>query len=204
MKTNAMPKADFVTGILLFLTGIYMVLEGMRMPPAGGFIEAGGEPGRVPILLGCILSLLSGLLIVRSTMHGGHRLSNNKALSKNSKAGLIRSTLTAAGCSLYALGLLGSTFLGLSIRYDVATMLFLLVFILAAEWSESTERELQHRQASAPHLPKLSMAISKYTGVDSVYWVAKIKLFITALLQAVIVSFTVTYLFEQQFFVKLP
>ena len=61
-----MAKADFLTGLVIFVLGIYMVFEGLRMPGAGGFIEAGGEPGRVPVMLGAILALLALALISRA------------------------------------------------------------------------------------------------------------------------------------------
>ena len=57
MTPTPMAKADFISALVFLVLGVYMIVEGLRMPGAGGFIEVGGEPGKVPILLGAIFHI---------------------------------------------------------------------------------------------------------------------------------------------------
>ena len=134
-----MARADFFTSLILLALGIYMAVEGLRMPGAGGFIVRGGEPGRVPILIGVIIALLAVILLVRSVRRGGHRRGGIGLADPDVRSGAIRCGITALVCSVYAVGLLGSTLGGHEVRYDEATFLFLAVFIIGSEWGFAHE-----------------------------------------------------------------
>lgn len=139
MPDNSMARADFVSSLIFFVLGIYMVAEGWSLPGAGGFIEPGGEPGRVPILLGVIVALCAVVLLVRSVSRHGHKLFENRQTDDVKKTGFIRTTLTAVGCSFYAVGLLGANIAGWEVMYPQATAMFLFLFIVGFEWEFAPE-----------------------------------------------------------------
>ena len=199
-----MAKADFVTGLVVFLLGVYMMLEGVRMPGAGGFIELGGEPGRVPIMLGVILAILSMLLIGRSIARGGHRLTAAGEARSLSFSGWFRSGIVAAICSAYALGLLGGELLGWQVEYREATALFVFLFIVGFEWSEAPEMGRNRWAWLSRRAPAVAGALSRQLSFVSATLAPYLWLMLVALLQAVLVAYAVAYLFEQQLYVKLP
>lgn len=86
----------------------------------------------------------------------------------------MRSAFTAIGCSLYAVGLIGASIAGWDVPYYHATTIFMFIFIVGFEWQQ--------------------VAAGK----------ARLRLIIMALLQAIIVTSLVVYLFEQKFYVVLP
>lgn len=132
-ETNKMAKADFVTGLIFLVLGIYMVLEGLKMPGVGGFIELGGEPGRVPIMIGGTIAFLALLMLLRSSHQGGWQVWKIGQLTDNERIGGLRTVLTAAGCTFYALGLIGGSLMGFDIPYEVATAIFIFLFIVGFE-----------------------------------------------------------------------
>ncbi|MCP3867444.1 MAG: hypothetical protein GY703_04965 [Gammaproteobacteria bacterium] len=186
------------------MLGIYMVAEGLRMPGAGGYIEAGGEPGRVPVMLGCILALLAMVLLIRSVKSGGHRLLQTGNKAQVSRRGIIRGLLTAVWCSSYALLILGMDIGGSAISYQLATAVFLFVFIVGFEWPHASELG-RHRwnwlDAKWPGLcGSLGSALSAVSATTASY----LWLFVTAGLQTWLVTWAIAYLFEQKFYVQLP
>ncbi|MGI9332225.1 MAG: hypothetical protein ACR2RL_03630 [Gammaproteobacteria bacterium] len=199
-----MAKADFLTGLVLFALGTYLAVEGLRMPGAGGFIEPGGEPGRVPVLLGAIIAGLAVVLVARAARADGYRLFDRQNLDSDRRVGAIRCTFAAAACSLYALGLLGVEIGGIRVRYEYATFVFLLVFIAAFEWSTSIDagqRRLAWLESKAPLLAAgVAAAGSKLPGKVC----ARTWMLATAAVQSAAVTWAVSYVFETQFFVKLP
>ncbi len=199
-----MPRADFLTGLVIFALGIYMALEGLRMPGAGGFIEAGGEPGRVPVMLGAVLALLALILVAQSVSRGGHRWPDSKALERDTRIGVARSALAAAICCLYALGLIGATILGWEVKYSEATFLFLLVFVAGFEWQHAPRQGERTWSRLSSTAPRLAQALSSRCGGFPKPVAPYLWLILTAALQAALVTAAVTYLFEQQFYVKLP
>lgn len=173
-SNEKMIKADFISALFFLALGAYMILEGLKMPGAGGFIEIGGEPGRVPIMIGTALMLLAIILLARSSMKGGWQVWKLAELEESERVGIIRTAYTAIGCSFYAVGLIGASIAGWDIPYYHATALFMFVFIVGFEWQQ----------------------------VQSVS--ARARLIIMALLQAIVVTSLVVYLFEQKFYVVLP
>ncbi|MDJ0951158.1 MAG: hypothetical protein QNJ94_19790 [Alphaproteobacteria bacterium] len=204
MSTASMPRADFVAGLVFFVLGVYMVYEGLQLPGAGGFIEAGGEPGRVPIMLGAVIAGFALILLIRAVAQGGHRLRAGPALSRDARIGAVRCMLTALVCAIYALGLLGATIAGWQVRYHEATALFLFAFITGFEWHEAPAlgaRRWAWLQAKAPGL---AAGLARALGVMTARSASRLWLLVTALLQAVLVTWVVTYVFESQFYVRLP
>ena len=151
-----------------------MVFEGLKMPGAGGFIEIGGEPGRVPVMIGAVLMVLALILLVRSSMQEGWQFWKLADLEEDERIGFMRSAITAIGCSFYAVGIVGASIAGWDVPYYHATALFIFVFIVGFEWQQ--------------------------TAVGF----ARLRLIVMALLQAIIVTSLVVYLFEQKFYVVLP
>lgn len=198
-----MAKADFLSSVVFFVLGIYMISEGLQMPGAGGFIEEGGEPGRVPILLGAIIASFAAILLVRSISMGGHRLRGLGATGSANRVGLVRGIATTIGCSLYAVGLVGAQFAGWRMPYSLATGLFVFVFIAGFEWQDAAEAGARRWEWVSRRLPALAgllrAAFGFLGGRAAHAW-----LLFTAGLQAVIVAGVVTYVFEQQFYVTLP
>jgi len=199
-----MAKADFLTGLIVFVLGIYMILEGLRLPGAGGFIEAGGEPGRVPVMLGAILSMLALVLIGRSIAHGGHRLRTRSGVRALDLTGWLRSALTAVGCSIYAVGLLGAEILGWSVQYRGATVLFVFLFIAGFEWAEAPAVGRRRWAWLQGRSPATAQALSHRLGFVPGSWGPYVWLILTAVVQALIVAFVIGYLFESELYVKLP
>ncbi|MCB2100305.1 MAG: tripartite tricarboxylate transporter TctB family protein, partial [Rhodobacterales bacterium] len=166
MSTSRMARADFLSAIVFFVLGIYMVFEGLRMPGAGGFIETGGEPGRVPVLVGGVIALFALVLLVRSVRQGGHRRARDgdgmsDADRAQARVGTLRSLLAAVGCSVYAVGLLGAHIGGFSVSYPLATGLFILLFIMGFEWADAPEAGARRWAQLAARAPGLADALAR-------------------------------------------
>jgi len=199
-----MHAADFWTSIVFFVVGVYMAVAGFGMPGAGGFIEEGGEPGRVPILLGSIIAVLAVGLLVRSVRHGGYRLSALEAADEAETAGLWRCGITAAGCTFYAVGLVGARIGGIDIPYDLATGVFVFAFIVLAEWELAPAHGALRWQRTRARWPGLAAAAATIGRRLPPAWHPYAWLVVNAAVMAVIVSAVVTVVFERYFFVALP
>lgn len=134
MKPENMPKADFVTSIVLMAFGIWVVVHSLRMPR---FENLGANPfsvpGIVPGLLGIIIFLLSLVIFLRALKQKGHRLGINAAIIRNftRDASMQRMVVTILVCGVYGLGLIGK------INYYLATFLFVLAFLLLFQYRPS-------------------------------------------------------------------
>ena len=170
------------------------------MPDAGGFIEAGGEPGRVPVMLGSILALLAMVLMGRSVAHLGRSADQPRP----DWYGWWRSALVALGCSLYAVGLLGGGLLGVDLPYRLATALFVFLFIAGFEWPQATELGNRRWRGFSTRFPAAAGALARRRGFIPRRWLPYLWLLTMALLQALAVAYGVAYLFEQQLYVQLP
>ncbi|MCG6874540.1 MAG: hypothetical protein LJE97_05570 [Betaproteobacteria bacterium] len=199
-----MARADFLTSLIFLALGVYMAVEGLRMPGAGGFIVKGGEPGRVPVMLGVIIALLAIILLVRAVRQGGHRLAGIRLADPDLRSGAIRCGVTAAFCSFYAVGMIGATLWGHEVQYAAATFLFLAVFIVGSEWGFAQELALQRRERWMRRTPRLARAVQSVLGFVPAAYAPYVWLVALALIQAALVSWTVAYVFESQFYVKLP
>jgi hypothetical protein len=158
----------------------------------------------VPVLLGGIVAFFAIVLLVRSVFRRGHRLLEGGGDGSTDHGGYVRSAIAALGCSLYAVGLLNVTIAGWDLPYELATAVFLFLFIVGFEWEEAPVLGaarwawLQRRWPSAAGA--LASGLAPLGGSRGPYaW-----LIVTALLQTVIVTWAVSYLFEKQFYVLLP
>ncbi len=204
MSRTLMPRADFLSSLVFFVLGIYMVMEGIAMPGAGGFIEVGGEPGKVPILLGVIIVFFSVILLFRSISEQGYKLTQKPAQEVAEPTGALRSALTAAGCSFYAVGLLGASIAGHDVMYHEATALFIFLFIVGFEWQSAPELGAGRWSWLQNKMPVVASTLQALFGFLSADRAPLVWVIVSALVQAVLVTWAVTYLFEQEFYVKLP
>jgi len=171
MKEENMPKADFLTAMLLFAFGIAVLIVSMNMPR----FEAQGAnpysvPGIVPGFLGMATAILSLILFIRSIIQKGYRVGLTKEVIKDffTSDSTRRYLLSLALCVIYGIFLLGR------IPYHIATGLFVLVFIIAFEFRVKESLSSQRNRI------------------------------ISALVEALLVSAGVTFLFRYLFLVKLP
>ncbi len=204
MNDQPMARYDFITAQVFLAVGVYMIVEGVMLPGAGGFIEKGGEPGRVVIMLGAIVSVFALVLLVRSVIRRGYRWGGGAEGTAVDRGAVLRAALTIIGCSFYAVGLLGSTIAGWSVQYHQATALFIFTFIVLAEWSMASElgaKRWSWLQEKAPGLAGFLEAKFGFVGAGRAPFV---WLMITAFIQAALVTWAITYLFEHEFYVKLP
>lgn len=208
MPNTVMARADFFASIIFFVLGVYLAYEGLGMPGAGPIIEPGGEPGRVPVLLGVIISVCAAALLVRSVGRGGHRSvvseGSNVTDSDDLKPGRIRGILTAVGCSFYAVGLVGSSWFDWNVPYRVATGLFILLFIVASEWGLAPELGRARWAWLNNKLPRIARFFASVFGFLGTSKAPYVWLFASASIQALLVTWAVTHLFEQEFYVTLP
>jgi hypothetical protein len=204
MSPTPMAKADFLTSLVFFVLGLYMIVEGLGMPGAGGFIEAGGEPGRVPVLLGAIIAIFAIVLLLRSVAQGGYRLRDGENLDPEEVRGYRRTAVTAIGCSFYAVGLLGSSVAGWAVPYAGATFLFIFLFIVGFEWEFAPEIGARRWAWFYGKWPSASEAVAGLLAPLRGHRAPYAWLIFVSLVQSVLVTAAVTYLFEQQFYVRLP
>jgi hypothetical protein len=151
-----MPRADFITGLVLILLGVAVVWASLDMPR---FAERNANPytapGLVPGLLGAIILALGAILFgraarvilfVRAARTGGWRLAW-PAAQRRADPGIRRLALSIALCLVYAGGLVGT------LPFWLATFLFITAFVILFEWPLATDRaERARRLAFAPLL----------------------------------------------------
>jgi hypothetical protein len=131
MKETNMPKADFVTSIILLIFSISIIILSIRMPRME---EVGADPysapGIVPGFLGVIILFLSIILLVRSIFKNGFKidLHRKKIISFFKDKPIIRVLLTLIISVVYGTILLGRT------PYVLATFLYVIVFVFIFEY----------------------------------------------------------------------
>ena len=198
-----MPKADFLTGLVLLAVSAMLIGEGLTLPGAGGLIMKGGEPGRVPLFLGLVIATMAVVLVVRAISQNGHRLRMTGTLDDEKKRALGRALAVATGGTLYV-ALLGHNFSGAEIDYVLLTFGFIFTFIVIAEWKLApaiSERRWQALDRRAP--TTAARLASTFSFVPPAY-APYVWLLMTAAFQATILAAIVSYVFEKQFFVQLP
>lgn len=136
-----MPRADFVTSILLTAFGIAIYVMSVQMPRLEDQkINPYSAPGVVPTFLGAVIGLLGFVLLVRSLLRGGHRLGvNARTLKAFFTADITRRALLTVTLSVVYALILGR------IPYAVATGLYIFAFILTFEyrWRESFASQIK-------------------------------------------------------------
>lgn len=198
-----MPKADFLTGLVLLVVSALLIGEGLTLPGAGGLIMKGGEPGRVPLFLGFVIAIMAAVLIVRAISQNGHRLRHFAVFDNENKRALGRALAVAVGGTLYV-GLLGHDFSGADLDYALLTFGFILTFIVIAEWKLAPEIAGRRWQALNRRAPAMAAGIAAMLSFITPARAPYVWLFITATFQAAVLAAIVSYVFEKQFFVQLP
>ena len=136
MNERDMPKADFVTSIVLLAFSIGVVWMSINMPRLENRdINPLSVPGIVPGFLGVVIGIFALILMVRSVKRRGYSLELN---GEKGRAFIVKdSTRRALGtillCLIYALGFVGR------MPYFVATFLFMFAFIVVFEYDKTAE-----------------------------------------------------------------
>lgn len=131
MKDQLMPKADFITSLLLIIFSLSIVIISIRMPRMQ---ELGANPysapGIVPGFLGSIIFILSVMLFIKSLLKNGHRLDFHaktiRAFFRDQAT--IRVLVTLLISIIYGVGFLGN------IPYTLATFVYVAAFIMLFEY----------------------------------------------------------------------
>ncbi|MCL2380089.1 MAG: tripartite tricarboxylate transporter TctB family protein [Treponema sp.] len=133
-------RADFITSMVLFLFGLFVFFESVRMPiPSHARHLWFTSPGFFPAFLGIMLVFTSIMLFYRS-----FRVlrSNNTFLSFSSAVAVIKSKTTARlGLALAFLIMYVFVLLG-NIHYIAATFIYMLANIVVFDAKERTPRRL--------------------------------------------------------------
>ena len=126
-----MPRADFVTAVVLILLGLGVVAESLRMPTLEHLgVNPYTAPGVVPGLLGCVIGGLGLVLLLRAARAGGWRLD---LPTGGLAAGLRTEGARRLGLTLlltlgYAAGLVGR------VPFWLATFVFVFLFAAMFSW----------------------------------------------------------------------
>jgi hypothetical protein len=127
VKAENLPRADFVTSIVLIIFGAAVLINSVGMPTfADRGVNPYSAPGIVPGFLGGLIALLGAVLLIRSILHRGYSL----GINRTSVAGFFRSAesrrlLLTVGLSIgYALGILGR------MPYELATAIYVVSFVI--------------------------------------------------------------------------
>jgi hypothetical protein len=200
---DAMPRADFITGLVLLVISAMLVGEGLSLPGAGGLIMKGGEPGRVPVFLGFCIAAMAIVLVVRAISQNGHRLRGTLDFDSERKGALKRALAVAAGGTFYV-ALLGYDFSGADLDYVVLTFAFILVFIVIADWKRAPEIAGRRWQALERRVPTIAARLADGLSFVSAARAPYVWLFTAATIQAAVLAVIIAYVFEKQFFVRLP
>ena len=135
MKEKNMPKADFLTSIVLLAFGIAALMLSIQMPRLENQkVSPYSVPGVVPGFLGAVIAFLGCILLIRSLIRKGHRLEITAGTFRDffKLEETRRFALTLAISVVYAIGLLGR------IPYEVATGLYVFAFISIFEYRWGT------------------------------------------------------------------
>jgi len=154
-----MPKADFVTSIVLIVFSVSVIWMSIKMPRLEERnINPWSIPGLVPLILGIVILCLGIALFLRSIKQKGYTLGITKesAGSWFRKPSTVRTGLTLLLTLIYAWGLIGR------ISYPVATFLFIFLFIIIFEYNrkESRRKKLKRVLLAAVTATLTSTAVS--------------------------------------------
>jgi fucose 4-O-acetylase-like acetyltransferase len=131
MKESNMPRADFLTSMLLIVVGVAIVWNSLEMPryenQGGSFLDS---PGIVPAILGVLLVALSLVVFIRSIVRKGYKLGWNK----ESFTAIAKDTMTVRMLVTIAFGVVYGLFLMRWLHFITATLIFVFVFIVVFEW----------------------------------------------------------------------
>ncbi len=143
MNEKDMPKADFITSIVLLVFSITVVWMSIEMPRLENReINPLSVPGIVPGFLGVVIGLFALILFYRSIHQRGYHLelSGEKARTFFKKDSTIRTVLTIALALGYAWGLIGR------VPYPVSTFIFVYAFIGIFEYEKGDPPEAKRKK----------------------------------------------------------
>jgi uncharacterized membrane protein len=162
MQQKNMPKADFVTSIVLLLFALAILIMSIQMPRYEGLgVNPYSVPGIVPGLLGVILLILSLVLLIRSIVRKGYQLGLSSEIVKQ----YFTDPSTRNLLFVLILSLVYGVFLLTRIPYLLATGLYILIFILIFEYRPKENMSSQKKTI----LYSLVEAISVSVGVTLVF-----------------------------------
>ena len=131
MKDSNMPRADFLTSMVLIVVGVATVWNSLEMPryedQGGTFLDS---PGIVPAILGVLLVALSLVVFIRSIVRKGYKLGWNK----ESLSALLKDTKTVRMLVTIAFGIVYGLVLLRWLHFIASTLIFVFVFIIVFEW----------------------------------------------------------------------
>jgi hypothetical protein len=131
MKDSNMPRADFITSMVLIVVGVAIVWNSLEMPryedQGGTFLDS---PGIVPMLLGVLLVALSLVVFMRSIVRKGYNLGWNRA----SFTALVKDERTIRMLVTIAFGVIYGMLLMRWLHFIAATLIFVFVFIVVFEY----------------------------------------------------------------------
>jgi hypothetical protein len=131
MKDSNMPRADFITSMILIVVGVAIFWISLGMPryedQGGSFLDS---PGIVPAILGLLIALLSIVVFIRSIVRKGYKLGWNKA----SLTAVLKDTKTVRMLVTIAFGIVYGLFLMRWLHFIAATLVFIFVFIVVFEY----------------------------------------------------------------------
>jgi hypothetical protein len=131
MKESNMPRADFITSMILIVVGVATVWNSLEMPryenQGGTFLDS---PGIVPALLGILMIALSLVVFIRSIVRKGYQLGWNK----ESLTALVKDERTMRMLVTIAFGVVYGLFLMRWLHFIAATLIFVFAFIVVFEW----------------------------------------------------------------------
>ena len=139
---RGMPKADFVTSLVLLAFSTAVILLSIDMPRLEHRdINPWTVPGIVPGIIGGVIGLMSLALLGRSLRQGGFRLgiTREKIAEATRHPQVQRATVTILFCLLYAFGMVGL------MPYPLATFLFVFIFIVLFEFNRAEPAQRQGR-----------------------------------------------------------
>jgi putative tricarboxylic transport membrane protein len=142
-KAPEMPKADFVTGLVLLAFSAAVIALSLDLPRLEHRdINPWTVPALVPALLGGVLGLMALVLLGRSLRYKGHRLglTGERLREIAGMTQVKRVAVTIAFCLLYALVLIGW------LPYVLSTFVFVFVFILLFEYDRRAGLGSQRRR----------------------------------------------------------
>lgn len=170
MKESNMPRADFITSMILIVVGVATIWLSLEMPryedQGGTFLDS---PGIVPMILGVMLVALSVVVLIRSIVRKGYRLGWNKT----SLRAALKDTKTVRMLVTIAFGLVYGLFLLRWLGFFASTLIFAFVFIVAFEY------DLKKPLASQWKVPVFAAVIS--AASTAVVYFAFTKLFLVNL-----------------------
>jgi len=162
MQQKNMPKADFVTSIVLLLFALAILIMSIQMPRYEGLgVNPYSVPGIVPGLLGVILLILSLVLLIRSIIRKGYQLGLNIEIVKQ----YFTDPSTRNFLFTLILSLVYGVLLLTRIPYLLATALYILFFILIFEYRPKENMSSQKKTI----LYSLVEAISVSAGITLIF-----------------------------------